>query len=149
MQTIRCYGCELPLTEEHFTPGIWTRGRGRCRPCQKTYSADNYAANRGLRLEAMNAYNLTKRFGMTVDDYDAMLAGQGGKCAICGATEGWYSPGAGRSKKLSVDHCHEGGQVRGLLCDLCNMGIGRFKHDPDLLRAAIGYLENSKLEPRS
>jgi hypothetical protein len=41
---------------------------------------------------------------------------------------------------LAVDHCHEGGEVRGLLCGRCNMAIGRFEHDPHLLQAAIDYL---------
>jgi len=141
--TITCYGCQLPLSEEHFTPGIWTRGRGRCQPCAKKFSAAHYAANREKYLERMRVNGLLRRFGLTPQRYDEILAAQDGKCAICGTTEGWFHPGAGRKKRLSVDHCHAGGQVRGLLCDLCNMGIGRFKHDPDLLRAAIDYLENS------
>ena len=70
---------------------------------------------------------------MTPADYDALLARQNGVCAICETTE----PG----KPLYVDHCHIRNEVRGLLCRSCNLGLGNFKHDPRLLRAATAYLE--------
>lgn len=138
--TITCYGCQLPLPEERFAPSVWATGRGRCKLCQKKVSAASYAANREERIARMTEYRMEKAFGLSMADYERMLADQDGRCAICGATEGWYHVQAGRGRKLSVDHCHERGQVRGLLCDSCNMGIGRFKHDPDLLQKAIAYL---------
>jgi len=60
---------------------------------------------------------------------------QCGKCAICGAVENLPSDG------LHIDHCHETGEVRGLLCGLCNRGIRALRHDVSVLRAAIRYLE--------
>jgi hypothetical protein len=85
-------------------------------------------------------YNRTRvlkcRYGITLDDYANMLESQGGGCAICGA-----EPGKGRV--LDVDHCHDEGHVRGLLCRSCNLCLGRMKDDPSMLRKAADYLENS------
>lgn len=78
------------------------------------------------------------RYGITSEQYAEMLAAQGGRCAIC-RTE---SPG-GRKKMMSVDHCHSSNKVRGLLCTNCNAGLGHFRDDPDLLRAAVAYLAPS------
>lgn len=66
-----------------------------------------------------------------------MHAEQGGRCAICHLSE------AENGKALALDHCHTTNRVRGLLCDLCNTGLGRFKDSPDALRRAITYLEAS------
>lgn len=62
-----------------------------------------------------------------------MLA-QHAKCAICG-TDDWGKKGP------CVDHCHTSGAVRGILCQNCNQGLGRFKDSPTALRAAAAYLE--------
>jgi hypothetical protein len=79
---------------------------------------------------------LRRNFGITPDDYDKMLHDQGGGCAIC------HEPP--RAMRLAVDHCHDSGSVRGLLCNLCNRGIGALKDDPTILARAIQYLEESK-----
>ena len=81
------------------------------------------------------AGQVLRKYGMTLEDYSALLERQGGTCALCAAT---HSHGRAR---LSVDHCHETGVVRGLLCMLCNRKIGQFNDDPEKLRAAIRYLE--------
>lgn len=79
---------------------------------------------------------------MTPADYDAMLASQGGRCAICGRTDEIVPTqrGSGQRRRFCVDHDHDTGRVRGILCNLCNTGIGALRHDPMLLRAAIDYL---------
>jgi len=64
-----------------------------------------------------------------------MLKEQGGGCAICGETK----PLKGKNY-LCVDHCHETGEVRGILCHACNTGLGKFKDSPELLHTAINYL---------
>lgn len=79
---------------------------------------------------------LMKTYGLTLEEYEAMLAAQGGVCAICGSAE-LRGPG----KSLPVDHCHDTSRVRGILCGNCNRGIGAFGHDPDKLLAAIAYLQ--------
>lgn len=77
-------------------------------------------------------HNMKRRYGITVEAYDLLLDAQGGTCAICG------SPPVGR--RLCVDHNHDTNSVRGLLCDSCNNGLGRFRDDPDLLRLAADYV---------
>ena len=68
-----------------------------------------------------------------------MLEKQGGVCAICGGSEP-KDAGTGHRRRFAVDHCHETGRVRGLLCVNCNSGIGKLKDSPDLLRRALDYL---------
>lgn len=72
-------------------------------------------------------------YGLSVDEYLAMYSNQNGKCAICKKV-----PSTKRG--LHIDHCHETGKVRGLLCHGCNVGIGNFKHNVDLIESAIIYL---------
>jgi hypothetical protein len=80
------------------------------------------------------------KFGLTLEQYDAMLAEQDGTCAICHRPEtrkrfGWVQP-------LSVDHDPATGRVRGLLCDYCNRSIGQ-RGGLGWLRSAVAYLEAS------
>ncbi len=75
-------------------------------------------------------YHLRRRYGITADDADAMLEQQGGLCAICESAPAKH-----------VDHDHATGTVRALLCFNCNGGLGQFKDEPDVLRAAAAYVE--------
>ena len=75
---------------------------------------------------------------MSADEYEAMLAAQNGQCAICGSPDG-----GGNNARLSLDHCHKTGSVRKFLCNSCNVGLGYFKDDPALMRAAASYVEAS------
>ena len=97
-----------------------------------------YARTRERRQEMWNArMSHLKRYGLTREQYEAMLAAQHGGCAVCGGTNG-----SSRNRKLlCVDHCHHTGKVRGLLCDNCNRGIGALKDDLGLVRKALLYLE--------
>jgi recombination endonuclease VII len=83
---------------------------------------------------------LKSRYGITLADYDRMLAEQDGRCAICGTTE------PGRPGEWPVDHDRLTGHVRGLLCDACNLGIGKLRHDPEILMAAARYLARHRQE---
>jgi hypothetical protein len=73
---------------------------------------------------------LKRRYGITADEADEMLAAQGGLCAICKV-----------APAVHVDHDHETGGVRALLCFNCNGGLGQFRDDPDVLRAAADYVQ--------
>jgi hypothetical protein len=79
-----------------------------------------------------------KKYGLTLEQHEALVAKQSNLCAICGGPERKKRRGVPLS--LAIDHCRETGRVRGLLCGHCNTGIGSLQHDPELLRAAIAYL---------
>lgn len=71
-----------------------------------------------------------------------MLQEQEGKCAICKRAPDDHA----RNKALAVDHDHKTGQVRKLLCGQCNVGLGMFQHDPQLMQRAIEYLDGFRDE---
>lgn len=78
-----------------------------------------------------------KQYGLTVAEFDAMLAAQSGTCAICSRADH-------TARNWCVDHCHATGVVRGILCSECNAAIGKLKDDPALLRRAAGYIEAAR-----
>jgi predicted nucleic acid-binding Zn ribbon protein len=107
--------------------------------CSKTCkdSADLSVSPKAQRLRA--GENLRYLYGLSLDEYEAMLENQGRLCAIC-RTDQWGPKGP------QVDHCHTNGHVRGILCTSCNNGLGRFRDDTDRLRSAIAYLESTMRE---
>jgi hypothetical protein len=119
-----------------------------CRECKQEYAATASTKKYNWCLSCRSAYyraynkrianasrirNL-KKYGLTIEDYGRLLELQGGVCAICGVNGG---------KRLAVDHCHDTGNVRGLLCFDCNVGLGKFQDNADLLRRALAHLERS------
>jgi hypothetical protein len=126
----------------------------RCRSCRNAYQRERQANVPEVRRAYLNAYRasdagkrmllggeLRKSYGITVDDYDRMLVAQNGVCAVCRRHETVRRNNTLR--RLSVDHDHETGRVRGLLCSKCNRGMGYYEDDPARLRAAADYLEKS------
>jgi hypothetical protein len=105
-----------------------------CKPCTAERGREFKDRNPERVREYGRISRLRKKFGLTLDDFDAMLTSQGGRCAICPVTE------PGGVGTWAVDHCHKTGRVRGILCNRCNRGIGRFGDDPARLRAAAAYL---------
>lgn len=79
------------------------------------------------------------QYGLTLAQYEEFAASNGNVCAICGSEK---NGGHSVTRKLVVDHSHETGEVRGLLCANCNSGIGLLQDDPEVLRKAIQYLED-------
>lgn len=79
-----------------------------------------------------------KRYNITKEEYESLLERQNGCCAICEKPQFELM---GRIRYLGIDHNHETGKVRGLLCDICNRGIGYFKDDFRLITKAINYLK--------
>lgn len=100
--------------------------RCSCKGCQGAHQKKAYATIKGR--------NLKRLYGITLEEYEAMLLKQGGVCAICGLTE------RVEGRALAVDHCHATGAVRGLLCSACNIALGKFEDDTERLRKAITYL---------
>ncbi|WP_409331143.1 endonuclease VII domain-containing protein [Trujillonella humicola] len=100
--------------------------------------------NAGARLAERRAY-LVRTYGITWQEYDALLAKQGGGCAICGGPPG-------ERYSLHVDHDHAccsgsrscGACIRGLLCHGCNSGLGSFRDDRARLEAAVAYLQDQE-----
>lgn len=82
---------------------------------------------------AAKKHHLRLTYGMTLEQYDELLRQQNNVCAVCKKT----NP---NGKDLAVDHDHGSGQIRGLLCDRCNRGLGFFDEDPVILHEARGYL---------
>lgn len=115
-----CNRCETYLPLKNFNARNSKAGVAPyCRPCESLYSWGR---------------NVTK-FGISPDDYFAILKAQGGGCAICATRP--------RTKRLAVDHNHQTGEVRGLLCTLCNHRVlGGAKERVDILLKAAAYLEN-------
>lgn len=105
-----------------------------CRECTNRKKRATYrknAANGNART-----YHFRRKYGITPADYDTLLQKQNGLCAICGKTNSkakWHP--------LAVDHCHETGKIRGLLCHNCNHGLGCFQDNAVLLTKALDYLK--------
>lgn len=95
---------------------------------------------RSSNPEKARAKHRRRKYGLEPHDLSRILARQSGKCAICQAE---MVDGSLRNDGLVVDHCHASGQVRGLLCNKCNKGLGHFNDKPELLRAAATYLTNT------
>lgn len=114
--------------------------RSECKPCNSARAAQWFKDNPGRTTANKRKFNLAKNYGLTVEEYNAMLRRQGGVCAVCGKDEPAEHGRTGKQFRLAVDHCHETGAVRGLLCQKCNRAIGLFGDDPILIRKAISYL---------
>ena len=82
-----------------------------------------------------------KKYGITIEEQEDMLRKQSGKCKICG--KDIYLFGDTKSNTAHVDHDHKTGKVRGLLCQECNTGLGKFCDNIEYLKNAIKYLEDS------
>lgn len=134
-----CMKCKVLKPNLAFQKHTHTKDRLRheCRDCTSKYQKVQRVRYRGA---TSRRYNLKKLFGITTEQYDKMLHEQGGKCAICRTDQS----GTERSTYLCVDHDHETGKVRGLLCVTCNMGLGMFKDNVGLMAKAIDYLASSK-----
>jgi Recombination endonuclease VII/HNH endonuclease len=94
---------------------------------------------RSIRRKEFSHKEIERKFGLSLADYSALVALQDNKCAICNCAE--TATRNGRVKALAVDHDHETGEIRGLLCVACNTGIGKFKDNRNTMLAAIKYLD--------
>lgn len=107
------------------------RRRGSTTYCSS--QCKNNAAQDRWRVRS-SAYNRKTKYGVTSDQFETLRTAQGDRCAICRGE--WR----GKGGQPHVDHDHTTGAVRGLLCGPCNNGLGMFRDDPALLRAAADYL---------
>lgn len=118
-----------------MTRRFYANGESYCRDCKKI----RYDIYRKAHPDRTSAYHrksfLRRSYGMETDEYEALLGKQGGGCAICKSSRG--------ARRLHVDHDHDSGVIRGLLCHGCNTAIGLLKEDPSLIEAALLYLEKA------
>lgn len=109
----------------------------RCKECTRTGAAEYRAANPEKHRNSWRRSNYMKKFGITIEDFDRMFAAQEGRCAICKTHQSEIP------KTLAVDHDHDTGKVRGLLCIDCNHALGRFFDSVETMESAISYLKAS------
>lgn len=126
-----------PIGPDNF---VWKRSFIERVPGEDaaTYHARRQRAYRYVRNEEFQSYDLKRHYGMSAEEYHLMLERQDHRCAICGNEE--KSVIRGRKIRLSVDHCHTTGKIRGMLCSACNRALGGFQDDPEILKRAIKYL---------
>lgn len=140
MKTCSKCGTTKPLTDFHKEAKGKHGRQAQCRPCKLTYVKAHRAANPAYARE--NNYKV--KYGITIADYDRLLEGQGGRCAITTCR----TDNPGRWDRFDVDHDHATGLIRGLLCNKCNRGIGSLGDDIAGLTAALNYL-NTATQPAS
>lgn len=123
----RCPDCgELkPLGD---FPRSGTRRGGYCKPCHNARGR----ASRERLYGSTRHYHLLQRYGLGEQEVAAMIEAQGGLCAVCRERPAQH-----------VDHDHLTGTVRGVLCFLCNGGLGLFRDRADVMQKAIDYLERT------
>ena len=124
---MRCSRCGHEKAPEDF-PRNKRGPDGRhwnCRSCHSDQNRESRAKNGGARK-----YHLKKRYGITLQEFDALITKQGFLCPICL-----------RRPAVHVDHHHASGTVRGILCEMCNGGLGQFRDNPATIESAIEYLE--------
>jgi len=105
--------------------------------CKKCHNAKMKLKD---RTEYNRNFDLNKSYGIGIEDYNEMFAKQNGCCEICKTHITQLNQT--RKKHLCVDHDHETGKVRGLLCDKCNRGIGLLQDNKDIILNAYHYLSH-------
>jgi hypothetical protein len=160
----RCKICGefKPFIEFHRATGMRDGHRNECKPCYRAINNARNArepekhrarvkrwqlVNRERYLAKQREYvesgrkaltnrrsHLKRKYGISLEDYEVMLDAQGGVCKICGEPRP-------EERTLHVDHDHETGAIRGLLCFRCNNAIGDLRDDHDLARKLADYLD--------
>jgi hypothetical protein len=130
-----CTSCNEYKTSEHFGRGRDSKAKygvtvhGKCKPCKRASKIPG---------------ELKRLYGITLEQYWEMHEAQRGGCAICGV-ETSQNKRATNFLPLFIDHCHDTGHVRGLLCSKCNHALGLMNDSPDLLEQAAQYLLFSRI----
>lgn len=123
-----CSSCnqEKPATEFY-------KGRSFCKVCSNKASNRWKKENKEKNQLSIQKSKLKRKYGITIEQYEAMVKEQKGVCYIC--------KNENPNRKLSVDHCHKTGKIRKLLCDKCNMTLGLINDSQELLKQFIFYLK--------
>jgi len=132
-----CKSLHSDITENH-----WQQRKYACRDCRRANAKSIYSLKSEQILEtrkssdAQRRSTLKHRYGLTIEQWETMVADQNGACLIC-------SLRPESENFLHVDHNHLTGEVRGLLCNNCNVGLGYFADNPERLMKAAMYLQLS------
>lgn len=137
----------------------WKREDGRlkrcCRTCRKLRRQDptiigqwkewrsSYIKTDDYRKK-ISARHFKKKYGLTLEDVGQLYKKQRGRCAICRSSLKLIIPDRRGLPGFCIDHDHDTGKVRGILCNPCNWGLGQFKDDPFILGSAFRYLKKHK-----
>jgi hypothetical protein len=134
-KTCRTCGVDKPL--DAYSPNGSAGRRVHCRSCRNKAAKERRLSDGG-RIRRRSANNhLRVRYGLSIEEFEQLLVEQDGQCALCRTT----SPG-GRWNSFHVDHCHDTGRIRGLLCHGCNAALGQLGDDKGGLRRALSYVSN-------
>lgn len=132
---MKCSKCKKDLPKSHFNK--WNKvSRGYqyyCKECNRKGRAKYYCSETNSRYKKRHKYNLSE------EDLDVLESVS--NCDICG-NEVLWSPSE-RSKKAYIDHCHDTGEVRGVLCMHCNTSIGKLGDDIESIEHVLNYMKNS------
>lgn len=136
-----CSACNESRPIEHFglCTGYKDGRRGQCTTCRAAANRKYQRAPsqpRKAKPEQTRRSKLRLRYGLTESAFAEMLAAQGGGCAICGSHQA-----GGRYGVFHVDHCHDSGRVRGILCHLCNTTLGSLGDSLDAVNKFVRYLQ--------
>ena len=124
---MKCRKCSVELVPlDNWNKSQVKAGSYICRDCHKS-------SLRANKKSIRNNY-LKRTYGITIEDYNEMFESQGGCCDICGEHQSEFS------RTFAVDHDHESGAIRSLLCGKCNRGIGYLGDDIATVREALNYL---------
>lgn len=135
---MRCYKCGKDKPESEFNMNR-SKSRGRSSECKICHTASNKIYSRKTQHRCHRDSWLKRKYGITSQDYNAIYEKQGGVCAICGGTQSHS-----KRKYLEIDHDHDTGKIRALLCLNCNTTLGLVKESTEILEKAIGYLKTHK-----
>ena len=133
-ELLTCSTCKLDKPKNKFYKNR-SRSRGygyQCKTCKGALDKKIYSK------EKQKSYKHLKRYGINKDGYNTMFEKQQGCCAICNTHQ------SNLKRSLAVDHCHETGKIRGLLCTNCNIGLGNFKDSLVNLNMAVFYLSKGE-----
>ena len=136
-----CKACNTEKSIEDFYKSRKGCKKGcvaRCKKCHYKQTLQWKLKNKEKIPDYHRKHGLKGRYGISLQDFENIKYLQNYGCAICGEIPDKNKPK--QSNKLHVDHCHQTGKVRGLLCHLCNRGIGLFRENKELLKKAIDYL---------
>lgn len=141
MKTKICNTCKVEKSIDDFPNGVnYAEGkRPNCLDCRREYERASYHKHKHKKpyvYEEDKDVKLKRAYGISYQEYLHMLEAQQNACAICGIEK------ENVSRAFAVDHCHDTGKVRGLLCNNCNTGIGNLRDDIGLLERAIVYLKS-------